>query len=166
MVPYTAASNSLEARYTWECRNGYCRRRSSWYDWGRWIVLGIIVLLALVIFMSCACIARRRRRRGAPPVYGTGWMAPAGKPSGPAPSNYGPPPQDYHQGFNQGAYGVASPPPAYGPQQQPQYTGTTFNANDGYYAAQQPQYGGVQPPHNAYQPDTAYAPPPGPPPGK
>ena len=63
------------------------------------------------------------------------------------------------QGYNQGAY---QSPPAYG--QQPQYTGTTFNPNDGYYGNQQyPQ----QPP-NTYQRDVGgdFSPPPGPPPGK
>jgi hypothetical protein len=53
-----------------------------------------------------------------------------------------------------------------------QYTGTTFNPNDGYYGAQTQ---GVQPPPNAYVPlhrdagaaaGNDYQPPAGPPPGK
>jgi hypothetical protein len=63
------------------------------------------------------------------------------------------------QGYNQGAY---QSPPAYG--QQPQYTGTTFNQNDGYYGSQ--QY--PQQPANTYQREAGgyFSPPPGPPPGK
>lgn len=65
------------------------------------------------------------------------------------------------QGYNQGAYQSA---PAYGQQQQPQYTGTTFNPNDGYYGSQ--QY--PQQPANTYQREAGgdFSPPPGPPPGK
>ena len=80
------------------------------------------------------------------------------------------PPQNNHQMNNygqqgQGGYGGGQyAPPAYGQQQQqPQYTGTTFNQNDGYYGNQN---SGVQPPMGTYQRDDVYAPPSGPPPGK
>lgn len=75
---------------------------------------------------------------------------------------------DYNQqqqnGYN--SYGGQhNPPPAYG-QQQPQYTGTTFNQNDGYYGAGGYNTG-VQPPAGTYQRDAdVYSPPVGPPPGK
>ncbi|PNY24735.1 Uncharacterized protein TCAP_05339 [Tolypocladium capitatum] len=159
---------------------------SRWYDWGRWIVVGAIIVIIILAMFSCACLARRRRRRGAQPLYGTGWMAPgskAGGQGGHAMNNYqsGYNPQGYDQqgGYNQ-AYnqqqpqqpygGFANPPPAYGQQQQhPQYTGTTFNPNDGYYgdqSHQQQQQYGVQPPQSAYQRDGQYNPPTGPPPGK
>lgn len=74
----------------------------------------------------------------------------------------------YQPGYPQQGYGQQGyppPPPAYG---QPQHTGTTFNPNDGYYGdqSQHPQQYGVQQPPNAYQRESVYAPPPGPPPGK
>lgn len=81
---------------------------------------------------------------------------------------------------NQGGY--APPPPQYsatqmqnyptGQQQQPQYTGQTFNSNEGYYGGHNE---GVapQPPQNSYYPqqrgvggENVYEPPAGPPPGK
>ncbi|KHN96439.1 Chitin synthesis regulation, Congo red resistance, RCR protein [Metarhizium album ARSEF 1941] len=138
--------------YTYRCN-------SRWYDWGRWVVLaGIIVVFVLIMF-TCACTARRRRRRGAQPMYGTGWMAPAGKFG----NNQQHQMNSYNQGYAQ-PQGYYNTPPPYGQQQAPQNTGTTFNPNDGYYGHQQ-QYGVQQPP-NTYQPDGGYAPPPGPPPGK
>jgi Chitin synthesis regulation, resistance to Congo red len=81
-------------------------------------------------------------------MYGTGWMS--------SPFNggkYGP------QGYNNEMY-PPNNPPAY---QQPVYTGTTFNPNDGYYGGHQQ---GVQYPQNTYQRDQVYEPPAGPPPGK
>lgn len=138
-----------------------------------------------------SCLARRRRRRGAQPLYGTGWMAPGGKTGGQGaemnnyqsgynPQGYNPQGYDqqgvYNQGYDQQQQqqqphgGFTNPPPAYGQQQQhPQYTGTTFNPNDGYYGgdqSQQQQQYGVQPPQNAYQRDMQYNAPVGPPPGK
>lgn len=119
---------------------------------------------------SLRCMARRRRKRGHQPFYGTGWMAP--------PPKYGSHQNDYNMGNNQqqqqggqqdhvyhhnsgwGAQNFQSPPPAYGNyQQNPQYTGTTFNPHDGYYG----QNSGVQSPPASYQPDNVYPPPPGPP---
>ncbi len=106
-------------------------------------------------------------------MYGTGWMAPAGKygQNGHEMNNYqtgynqqGYDQQQYQQGWNQQA-GYANPPPAYG-QQHPQYTGTTFNPNDGYYGQQQGQQYGVQQPAHTYQREGNFSPPPGPPPGK
>ncbi|TFB06220.1 hypothetical protein CCMA1212_001750 [Trichoderma ghanense] len=163
------------------CGYGYyydgfgCRRRSGWYFWGRWVLAGIAIVLALILLASCLCISRRNRRRGVQPLYGTGWLGGNTRPSGNNKPNNGHEMNNFQSGYNQGGYnqgqgdynqgyGYTSPPP-YG--QAPmgnQTTGTTFNANDGYYT-NQPQYG-VQPPQSAYQPDTHYQPPPGPPPGK
>lgn len=120
---------------------------------------------------NCRCTARRRRRRGTQPMYGTGWMAPAGKHDQNQAHQMNGYNQGYQADYNQ-AYGQPqgyyNTPPPYGQQQQqqqqvPQSTGTTFNPNDGYYGQQQ-QYG-VQQPANTYQP-AGYAPPTGPPPGK
>ncbi|KAG5753123.1 hypothetical protein H9Q72_002909 [Fusarium xylarioides] len=149
---------------TW---NGRACVRNNWSYWGRWVLAGIIVFF-FVLLLSCCLFSRRRKRRGVKPVYGTGWMA--AKPWGNNNNNhqmynYGNQ-GGYNQGYqqNNGGYGAPPPPPAYGQQQQPQYTGTTFNTNDGYYG--QGQYSGVQQPQGTYQREGAYSPPAGPPPGK
>ncbi|TWU71169.1 hypothetical protein ED733_002924 [Metarhizium rileyi] len=153
-------------------RYGYSYRcNNRWSSWGRWVVLAGVLLLVFLVLLTCACTARRRRRRGNTPMYGTGWMAPAGKHDAGQQHNmngynqaYQP---DYNQqqqpGYGQPPQGYYNTPPPYGQPQAPQNTGTTFNPNDGYYGHQ--QYG-VQPPPNTYQPEGGYAPPAGPPPGK
>lgn len=171
-------SQLLLPRYV-ECVNGFCsRRRSPFFTWILWFIIGIIGLALLVVLFVCSCCARRRRRRGMQPMYGTGWMAPAGK--------FGPQNTQemhgYQQGYNGQGYapqgydargygqagGYPPPPPAYGYAQQPQNTGTTFHGHDGYYQdpSQLPQQYGVQQPPAAYQPSGPYEPPPGPPPTK
>ncbi|KAE8352493.1 chitin synthesis regulation, resistance to congo red-domain-containing protein, partial [Aspergillus coremiiformis] len=52
------------------------RCRSSWYNWGRWVLLAILIVGVLMAFFMFACLsARKRRRRGQQPFYGTGWTA-------------------------------------------------------------------------------------------
>lgn len=173
--------HQLEARY---CRGyGYSRYcTSSFHSWGRWVVVGIVIFAALCFILFCTCCARRRRKKGHKPMYGTGWMAPQGGKWGVGNQNNATQMNTYGQGYNQGGYnqggynqgwnqqqpgynaGAYQQPPAYGQQQQPQYTGTTFNPNDGYYGN---QGGYPQQPGNTYQRDAgAFEPPPGPPPGK
>jgi len=130
---------------------GYCY--SSWSYWGRWVFAGIVVLFVVGLLLILGCVnSRRRRRRGLAPRYGTGWMA-----NGP---KYG------AQQNNPQAY--QAPPPQYAPPQNQQYTGQTYNSNEGYYHGQTQ---GVQQPTNSYYPEqrggeNVYSPPPGPPPGK
>ncbi|KAL8724547.1 MAG: hypothetical protein Q9166_007889 [cf. Caloplaca sp. 2 TL-2023] len=151
-------------------RYGNCyRRRSGWDNWGRWIVLAVILLAAFFIFFAFACVtARRRRRQGMTPYRGTGWAA-GRPPPGHGPAQYtGAQPAPYYN--NQPAYNnqpsaapVYSPPPA-----NQNYYGNG-GANQGYFGGQQ---SGVelQQPNNSYQPqrggDQVYSPPAGPPPGK
>ncbi|EOO02491.1 hypothetical protein UCRPA7_2058 [Phaeoacremonium minimum UCRPA7] len=128
---------------------GYCYRYSSWYWWGRWVFAGVVILFIIVLLFLLGCMnARRRRRRGLQPRYGTGWM---GGPPAYTPGNYNQP-----------------PPPQY-QQQQPQYTGNTFNSNEGYYGTHNEGIN-LQQPQQSYYPrsgdDSGYAPPPGPPPSK
>lgn len=172
--------------------NGYCYR-NSWSSWGRWVLVGVLIFFALVFLFLCtyvaaphtaptlhffrkltrffcSCCARRRSRKGSKPMYGTGWMG--NKWGGNNQNNQ----NTYNQGYPQQTYpqqgnydynqqqGGYQAPPNYSNSQQPQNTGTTFNANDGYYGNQ--QYGAPQQPQNTYQPQGGYAPPPGPPPGK
>ncbi|KAH8675614.1 chitin synthesis regulation, resistance to congo red-domain-containing protein [Xylariales sp. PMI_506] len=129
---------------------GYCYSNWTWY--GRWIFAGVVIVVLLAIVILWACVnSRRRRRTGQRPMYGTGWMAPQ------------------QQGYQNNPQGYYPPPPAYGVQGQGQaypmenqYTGTTFNQNDGYYGQRE----GVQPPKNVYGGANDYAPPEGPPPNK
>jgi hypothetical protein len=114
---------------------------------------------SLTNYRRCAN-SRRRRKQGLAPRYGTGWMAPAPK-YGPNNGAYVPPPPQYS----------ATPMQNYpqGQTQQPQYTGQTFNSNEGYYGGHNE---GVAPPPNTYYPqrgfggENVYEPPAGPPPGK
>ncbi|KAH6606513.1 hypothetical protein Trco_005666 [Trichoderma cornu-damae] len=167
------------------CGYGYffdgirCRRKSGWYFWGRWVLAGIAIVLALILLTSCLCISRRNRRRGAPPMYGTGWFSGAGsgRPGGNNKTNTAHEMNNYPSGYNQvgsgppqppygeGYMGYTSPPPYGQPPVDSQMTGTTFNAHDGYMVGQPQQYG-VQQPQSAYQPGGNYQPPAGPPPGK
>ncbi|KAF2174251.1 hypothetical protein M409DRAFT_16515 [Zasmidium cellare ATCC 36951] len=53
----------------------YCRS-SRWNGWGRWVLLGVIIAFAILVFILFACFtARRRRRIGRKPFMGTGWAA-------------------------------------------------------------------------------------------
>ncbi|KAL7936222.1 hypothetical protein V8C35DRAFT_297216 [Trichoderma chlorosporum] len=159
--------------------NGFeCQRKSGWFFWGRWVVVGIAIAFGLAVLFCCLCISRRNRRRGVRPMYGTGWLggAPAARPSGTNKpnannnNNNGYEMNNYQSGYTQQqptygeGYGYTSPPPYGQPPVPNQTTGTTFNANDGYMTGQ-PQYG-VQHPQSAYQPEGHYQPPAGPPPGK
>ncbi|KAG5978749.1 hypothetical protein E4U55_006004 [Claviceps digitariae] len=173
MAPADSAIHALDKRATcYRAGYGYYYCRNRWSDWGRWVVLAGIIVVVLFVFMLCACTARRRRRRGSQPMYGTGWLAPGGKNNNQhqmnsyQQGNYNQTqayPQQYEQGYAAQQGGYYNSPPAYG--QQAQNTGNTFNPNDGYYGQQQ-QQSGVQPPQSAFQRDTNYAPPAGPPPNK
>ncbi|KAK2065929.1 hypothetical protein LY76DRAFT_640653 [Colletotrichum caudatum] len=149
-------------------RNGVCYERGAWYWWGRWVLAAVVAGLTLLMLVLCMN-ARRRRRRGVQPMYGFGWMGGNNKQNQHA--------YAYNQQYNGQQQGYAgypqpgadgsypAPPPAYGQaQQNPQYTGTTFNPNDGYYGAHNEGIQ-LQQPQNSYQRD-AYSPPAGPPPGK
>jgi len=155
---------------TYTCPSGYyrsgtyCYPNSAWYFWGRWVFAGVVIVVVIGILVLLGCInARRRRRRGVAPMYGTGWLG--GKQNTGAP--YAP----------QGGYQYGPPPPQYSQNAVPnQYTGNTYNSNDGYYGQQQqysygPQQNDgiqLQQPANTYSRggDNGYEPPPGPPPNK
>jgi len=130
---------------------------SSWDIWGRWVALACIVVFVLFLAVVFSCInARRRRRRGLPPRYGTGWTT----------GKWGNQQQPYYN--NQPYNGGAPAPPYSPPAQNYQYTGNTFNRDDGYYG----QQSGVelQPPKNTYPGvrggDQVYEAPQGPPTNK
>ncbi|KAF4966998.1 hypothetical protein FZEAL_10586, partial [Fusarium zealandicum] len=127
------ARDYARCRYGYTWNGSYCSR-NNWSYWGRWVLAGICIFVFLTFLLCCLTMSRRRRRRGVKPMYGTGWMA--GGPN----NKWGQNNQNTHQMNNYGnpnqqqyGYGPPPPPPAYGQQQQPQYTGTTFNTNDGYY---------------------------------
>lgn len=166
MAP-ASLTDSLVKRYY--C-NVYGECYSTWDSWGRWVALGVVVVVFTILAFLFSCYnSRRRRRRGMAPMYGTGWMG----------GNWASkPPAGQQYGAGQGAYysnepyhgGVAAPP--YTPPVPNQATGTTFNSNDGYYG--QNTYGQqsyeLQQPQSSYQPqrggDPVYDAPQGPPPKK
>ncbi|CAN6597572.1 hypothetical protein TRVA0_001S04478 [Trichomonascus vanleenenianus] len=49
---------------------------SGWYNWGRWILLGIIIFVFFLIFLATCKRTRKRVRSGQAPIYGTAWMVP------------------------------------------------------------------------------------------
>jgi len=127
----------------------YCQ--SGWYSWGRWVVLGIIVFVAFLIFFLTSCLsARRRRKLGNRPYYGTGWT---GAPFG---------------------HGAARYNPNYQSQQAPpqEYDTAPTYQSGGYYGQNQGYFGGQQTGTELREPETAYTnggddvyqPPNGPPP--
>jgi hypothetical protein len=134
---------------------------SSWDNWGRWVALAVIIVAILLIAFLFSCFNnRRRRQRGAPPMYGTGWIP------------YGKPPPGHQQAYYNADANNYHPPPPY---QGQQATGTTFNSNEGYYGHHQvyPQRENdieLQQPQSSYMPqrggDPVYDAPQGPPPKK
>jgi hypothetical protein len=148
MAPATA--NPILSRYISTCSSYYYDNCSNWDYWGRWVFTAVVIIVIIGILFTLACVnARRRRRRGMTPMYGTGWMG--GK---------------YQNGYNN-PQAYNPPPPQYSSQPMPnQYTGNTFNTNEGYYG----HHEGIQlqQPTNVYNraPENGYEAPPGPPPSK
>jgi hypothetical protein len=131
---------------------------SPWNSWGRWVALVAVILFVIIVLFTLSCInSRRRRRMGLPPRYGTGWLA------GKTPYGHNAP-----QYYNNGPQTYGAPAPPYSPPVENQYTGQTFNSNEGYYG----QQNGIelQQPQHAYAPqrggDPVYDAPQGPPPKK
>jgi len=131
--------------------NEYRCNNSGWYNWGRWVALGIIVLGAfLVFFLFSFWSSRRRRRLGRQPLYGTGWSQ-----FGHGPAQYNPNYQQTQQSFQ--------PPPAYN---QGQNQGGYYGGNQGYFGGRQTEVE-MQPPQNTYAGgENVYQPPPTAPPAK
>ncbi|CZT14149.1 uncharacterized protein RCC_00122 [Ramularia collo-cygni] len=151
-------ARTLEARARCYDRyyNRYYNCTSRWNSWVRWLVLGLIVAAAIVLFMLFSCVtARRRRKMGHQPWRGTGWAVSSNPPAHNAPT-YNNNAQPYYANYNNS--NNPAPPPAYQP----------GGANQGYYGQQngtelqQPQqtYGGYR------SGESAFEPPKGPPPGR
>ncbi|KAF2772591.1 hypothetical protein EJ03DRAFT_348550 [Teratosphaeria nubilosa] len=147
-------TSSLLRRFIYydDCYNNngyYCN--SQWDRWGRWVLLACIIVAAFLIFFFFSCItARRRRRMGYAPYRGTGWTL-GRTPPGHAPAQYTQqPPQENvynaqpYYGNNNSNNAYQAPPPAYGAAQD--YYGASNNVE-------------------LQQPQNAYKPPQGPPPG-
>jgi len=130
---------------------------SGWSAYGRWVLIGVVIIGAFVIFLLFSCLtARRRRKQGRQPYRMTAWAG----------GRHGQPQYTGNQNYSTG------PPPAYGQQQTsppPQQQG--YYGNDG----NQSYFGGQQNDPNIQQPNPAYyaenganvyAPPTGAPPGK
>jgi hypothetical protein len=94
-------------------------------------------------------------------MYGTGWMAPGG-----TTHKYGDQSQAPYQPPG-GGYNYGPPPPQYSQETPNNYTGNTYNSNNGYYGQNTNSIPLQSPPH-VYTPGGpgGYEPPPGPPPSK
>lgn len=70
---------------------GYNYGYSGWSGYGRWIVLGVVVGLAVLIYLLVCCCNRKRTRSGQKPVKYTGWATPYQHPqqSGVVPNDHG-----------------------------------------------------------------------------
>lgn len=137
--------------------DGFCYRNSNWYGWGRWVLVGIIIFIFLLFLLLMSRRVRRQRRTGAAPAYGTSWMGWGQQSQYNNPQNYAAPPPQYSQQ----------------PQTEPQYTGATYNSNQGYYGQNTGTYNNdvpLQQPSNTYYPpreaNNDYMAPEGPPPSK
>lgn len=49
---------------------------SGWYGWGRWVLLGVVVAVAVIAFLVLQMSSCRRARHGQRPITGTAWMVP------------------------------------------------------------------------------------------
>jgi len=135
----------------------YYTCNNSWSNWGRWVLLGVIILAALLIFFLFSCItARRRRKLGYQPYRGTAWTL-GRTPQGHAPATYNQQ-QPYGQQQQQPYYGNSTNAP-------PAYNQPTNGAAGDYYG----QRSDVQQPGATYQGYNTgaaqYQPPAGKPPG-
>lgn len=163
------------ASFSFSCPSGTYLNRfgncvySGWSNWGRWVLAAIVLVFFIALFVVWSCISnRRRRRRGLRPMYGTGWV-----PGNNTYNQGGQPQPQYNQGGWFGGFGHKNhqaPPPQYtpAPPQGQQYTGETFNSNDGYYGHHQNDVP-LQQPSGTYYPrggEPVYEPPSGPPPAK
>lgn len=76
MGPIQLGSNesSLEKRWLF----GYYDdgSDSAWTSWGRWVMLGVILGVAILFFLFLQITSSRRVRRGQPAIPYTGWMVP------------------------------------------------------------------------------------------
>jgi len=54
----------------------YDNTDSPWYEYGRWILLAVIIFIAVLFIGLLQSISCRRARYGARPITGTGWMVP------------------------------------------------------------------------------------------
>jgi len=175
MAPTLGSTLGLEKRQNYNCDGyesdyNYDCGYSAWGSYGRWILLGCVVVGAFLLFLAFSCLtARRRRRQGLSPYRGTGWagnMYGGGYNNQPYGGNqYG----NNQYGNNQyGANNDTQSPPVYSPPPKNQYP-AQGGANQGYFGGQQSGIE-LQAPGNSYQPQSGgnpvYAAPEGPPPGK
>ena len=154
--------------------NGYSE--GGWYDYGRWVLLAIIIFLALAVTWGVRVFSMNRVRHGRSPPTGTGWMVPPsyyqsqqqyGNPINSAPP-YNPAMGDQDAGYyDQSGNFVAKPPVAYHSENpydnNEQETGTAPEHVSGpgqYY----PPEAHSERPVNGVD-GSQVGPPPGPPPG-
>lgn len=90
--------------------------RSRWTGWGRWVLLGVLVAVVLVIVLSCVCFRKRRGRfpRFRKPKNKNSTHMAYQAPTNYNHQNYAPTPYNENQGYNGGYTAPSGPPPQYG----------------------------------------------------
>lgn len=145
-----------------------------WYDYGRWVLLAIIIALALIVAWGVRLFSINRVRHGRSPPTGTGWMVPPsyyqsqrqyGNPINAAPP-YNPEMGDQDAGYYDASGNfVAKPPVAYQSENPYEGDSSTDSSEHGLPSEHQaraqsrPDYSG-----NGIDPSQV-GPPEGPPPG-
>lgn len=164
--------SSLEKRYySYYCYDDDCN--SGWYTYGRWVLLGVLVAVAIIALLLIRWYSSKKVRHGEHPLPMTGWMVP--------PSYY-----QSQQQYNQPTTNDGPPVPTYN--QQPGAQDAGYYDSSGNFISKQ-ENDDFPPAHmrpdntgntdipqgdaaDYYRPpagpplgtDTNYSPPPGPPP--
>jgi len=101
--------------------NYYGNCHSAWYRWGRWVLAGILIFLAIVLIFFFMCLRKRRsRRRMTSASTRMTYQAPIAPQTGAyynqeQNQDYNP---GYNQGYNQNYAAPEGPPPQYGGYEQ------------------------------------------------
>lgn len=153
---HTMPSLPLERRqyYSDGCYGWGCGGNSGWNNWGRWILLALIIGVFLISFLLVCTTNKRRLNRGQQPITGTSWIVPP----------------TYHQSEQQ--YQSQAAPP-YNPNANSDPTAAGYYdqsgnfVNTSHHGAGYSNHQGGYTSNDAYgpPPGDAYGPPPGPPPG-
>lgn len=137
----------IERRQYYDCYGWSCSGNSGWNNWGRWILLALIIGVFLISFLLVCTTNKRRLNRGQQPITGTSWIVPP----------------SYNQSEQQ--YQSQAAPP-YNPNANSDPTAAGYYDQSGNFVNTHNTGGGYSNGHDAgYSRHDDYAPPAGPPPG-
>jgi len=127
------SSSSRNCNYYGNCR------RSAWSRFGRWVLAGILIFIAIFMLLVLLCMRNRRRRRAHPKINSNPMTHQTHAPA-PQTGTYYNQDQGYaqNQSYNQGYAPPPGAPPKYG--------------GGGYGNEYGQQQTGVEMPGNTYQP--------------